>query len=133
MKAPSTYKSLQLSALQAVTLANLACSVPSLVIAAVEGSLKPWLTFVALVQVHALLFGIPALWFICSRDSARGLLSVVAGTIIGALPIAILLADASGPGLRYGQSVTLAAVSGAAVGLVTWQLLTKFGKQCGND
>ena len=97
--------------------------------AAVQRSLMPWLTFVVLVQVHAILLGIPALWFIQSREAARGLLSLVAGAIIGALPTAILLSKASGPGLRYGQSVTLAALSGAAVGLVTWLLLAKFGEQ----
>lgn len=89
----------------------------------------PWLTFVVLVQVHAILLGIPALWFIRSRKSKNGIFSVVMGAVIGALPTAIILAKASGPGLRYGQSIAIAATSGAAVGLITWRLLARFGKQ----
>ena len=78
----------------------------------------PWLTFVILVEIHAVLLGLPTIWILASQGLLNRLTVIVSGIIIGAAPIAIILSKASGPGLHYGQSVIIGAVSGAAVGFV---------------
>lgn len=116
------------SFLQALTFANLVCALPSAIVSLTNRSWMPLLTFLVLVQLHGLLLGIPAFRFLWSRDAINALSSVGVGAVAGALPSAVLLAGASGPGVRYFQTVSLAALSGAAVAFASWLLLTRAGR-----
>lgn len=116
---------MRLSPLQALTIANLVCSLPSAVLSLIDKSPITWLTFVVLVQIHAILLGLPLFSLLTSRGWANRVTSAISGVIVGALPMGLILSSMSGPGVRLGETVSIGALSGLAVGFLSYLLVAK--------
>jgi hypothetical protein len=105
------------------------CALPSVVMSLAARSPVPLIVFTVLAVIHGLFLGIPAFLLLYRLGAANVVFCTLAGAAVGALPMAILLAGASGPGARYGTTVLLGALSGLAMGFLFWLCMAKAGER----